>query len=143
MILRTDQPYDWKELWHHTNSVLRAIETLKKGDILNEIKDWWNELSYVPDFTNALYRLTTLDATGIFHVSGSDYVNRYDWSLKAAQVFGLDQSLINPIFSHELNLSAKRVNVNLSNEKLFKLYGIKMNGIVQGMNKMKNNFIHK
>lgn len=99
MILRTDQPYDWKELWHHTNSVLRAIETLKKGDILNEIKDWWNELSYVPDFTNALYRLTTLDATGIFHVSGSDYVNRYDWSIKDAQVFGLDQSLINPIFS--------------------------------------------
>ena len=28
LILRIDQPYNWKDSWHHTNSVLRIIDTL-------------------------------------------------------------------------------------------------------------------
>jgi len=35
LILRTDQPYDWKEKWQRTNSVLRVIHTLQEGNVLN------------------------------------------------------------------------------------------------------------
>ena len=75
--------------------------------------------------------------TGIFHVCGSNFINRYEWSLATAKIFGLDENMIKPISSKNLHLPAKRINVNLSNEKLFKKTGIKMSGIIEGLQQMK------
>ena len=136
LILRTDQPYCWNEKWQHTNSVIRAIETLKNGKQLNEIIDWYNSPTYVPDFVNATMRLIELKKEGIFHVSGSDFLNRYDWALLTAQIFQLDPNLIKPINSSSLNLSAKRVNGNLNNKKLFRETGIRMMGVKEGLSEM-------
>jgi dTDP-4-dehydrorhamnose reductase len=82
--------------------------------------------------------LVDSNLTGIFHVCGSDFVSRYEWSTLTAQIFQLDSNLIKPISSENLHLPVKRVNVNLSNEKLFKKTGIKMNGIIDGLQLMKN-----
>ena len=138
LIIRTDQPYSWKEKWQRNNSVLRVIQTLSEGQILNEITDWLNVPTYVPDLVNALKKLINSNVSGIFHVCGSDFVSRYEWSLATAEIFGLNKNLIKPISSIDLNLPAKRANVNLSNGKLFKKIGFKMNGIVEGLQIMKD-----
>ena len=136
MILRTDQPYSWIEQWQHTNSVIRVIDSLKKKKIFYEVNDWYNVPTYVPDFVNATMRLIELKKEGIFHVSGSDFLNRYDWALLTAQIFQLDPNLIKPINSSSLNLSAKRVNGNLNNKKLFRETGIRMMGVKEGLSEM-------
>lgn len=136
LILRTDQPYSWIEQWQHTNSVIRVIDSLKKKKIFYEINDWYNVPTYVPDFVNATMELIKLEKEGIFHVSGSDFLNRYDWALLTAQIFQLDPNLIKPINSSSLNLSAKRVNGNLGNEKLFRETGIRMMGVKEGLIEM-------
>lgn len=138
LILRTDQPYYWKEKWQRENSVLRVLQTLEKGKVLNEITDWYNVPTYVPDFVNALENLIKSDLSGIYHVCGSDFVSRYEWSITTAKIFGLDEKLIKPISSENLHLPAKRVNVNLSNDKIYQKTGIKMNGIIEGLQLMKN-----
>jgi dTDP-4-dehydrorhamnose reductase len=138
LILRTDQPYYWKEKWQRENSVLRVLQTLKKGQSLNEITDWYNVPTYVPDFVNALENLIKSDLSGIYHVCGSDFVSRYEWSIATAKIFGLDEKLIKPISSENLHLPAKRVNVNLSNDKIYQKTGIKMNGVIEGLQLMKN-----
>ena len=139
LILRTDQPYCWTEPWHHTNSVLRTINTLRSGKTHNEIIDWKNTPTYVPDFVKATNLLLDLDARGIFHVVGPDFINRYEWSLITADVFGLGKNLIKPIESENLNLPAIRVNVNLDNQKLHKKTGMSMKGVKEGLVHMKNN----
>ena len=136
LILRTDQPYCWVEKWQHTNSVIRVINSLKMKKIFYEVNDWYNVPTYVPDFVNATKKLIELEKEGIFHVSGSDFLNRYDWAHLTAEIFQLDPNLIKPINSSSLNLSAKRVNGNLSNEKLFHETGIKMMGVKEGLIEM-------
>ena len=136
LIIRTDQPYCWVEQWQHTNSVIRVIDSLKKNKIFHEVNDWYNVPTYVPDLVNATIRLIKLKKEGIFHVCGSDFLNRYDWALLTAKIFQLDPNLIKPINSSSLNLSAKRVNVNLSNDKLFNQIGIKMMGVKEGLSEM-------
>jgi len=136
LILRTDQPYCWTEKWQHTNSVLRVIQTLGENKILREVTDWYNNPTYVPDFVDATSKLIQEEMTGIFHLSGSDFISRYDWSLLVAEVFGLDKNLLVPITSDTLNLAAKRVNVNLSNEKIFQKTGIKMKDLRSGLEDM-------
>ena len=139
LILRTDQPYCWIEKWQRPNSVLRVLQTLRSGKVLKEITDWYNTPTYVPDFVRATQKLLENNAEGIFHLVGSEFINRYDWALKVADTFGLDKNLIEPITSNTLSLPAKRVNVNLGNKKLFQKTGIRMNNIQDGLNDMKRN----
>ena len=141
LILRTDQPYCWIESWQHTNSVLRVLQTLRSGKALKEIKDWYNTPTYVPDFVHATVKLFGLKAEGIFHLVGPDFINRYNWSIKVADIFGLDKNMIKPITSESLNLPAKRTNVYLSNQKLFQKTGIQMMNVQEGLMDMLKNEI--
>jgi len=141
LILRTDQPYCWSEPWNHTNSVLRVLDKLRAGKEHNEIIDWMNTPTYIPDFVDAASQLLDYNATGIYHLVGSDYIDRYKWSLLVAEIFGLNKNLINPITSDKLNLAAKRVNVNLSNRKLHEKTGFSMKGVKEGLLQMRKESI--
>jgi len=137
LILRTDQPYCWVEKWQRTNSVIRAVQTLSSSKILRDITDWYNNPTYVPNFVDATIKLIDNKETGIFHLVGSDFINRFNWSCMVADIFGLDKNMIKPITSDTLNLPAKRGNVNLNNQKIFKKTAIRMMGIKEGLKNMK------
>lgn len=136
LILRTDQPYCWTEKWQHDNSVIRAIRILKKRMELNEIIDWYNSPTYVPNFVNVLKILMLEKANGVFHLVGPDYISRYNYSIEVSNVFNLNKNLIKPLFSKVLKLPAKRVNVRLCSEKLFQKTGIKMMSVKEGLTRM-------
>jgi len=138
LILRVDQPYFWKQPWQHTNSVLRVIDALSKKQEFKEITDWYNVPTYIPDFLNAVDALIKNNHTGIFHLTGSDFISRFDWALKTAEIFGLDKKLLVPIKSDQLNLDAQRENINLNNKKILDETGIKMKGIKEGLLDMKS-----
>ena len=139
LILRTDQPYCWKEKWQHTNSVIRVIENLEKNQQFKEVVDWYNTPTYVPDFVNATKELIQKDLEGIFHLVGSDFISRYDWSQKVADIFHLKKNLIKPIDSSELKLAVERNNIKLNNNKLLQNTGYKMAGVEEGLRKMLEN----
>lgn len=136
LILRTDQPYCWKENWQHPNSVSRVLETIESGKTLNEIIDWYNRPTYVPNFVTLMSELIKNNERGIFHVVGSNFINRYEFSLKVIEIFNLNKDLIKPITSETLQLPAKRVNVNLENDKLTQKIGVKVLGIKEGLTEM-------
>ena len=138
LILRTDQPYCWKEKWQHTNSVIRVIENLKENKIFNEISDWYNTPTYVPDFIEASMELIKNNSEGIFHLVGSDYVDRFSWAKKTAKIFKLKNELINSIHSSELKLFVERKNIHLNNDKLFQKVQHRMIGIDEGLKEMFN-----
>ncbi len=138
LILRIDQPYCWIEKWQHTNSILRVIDTLRANKILNEVEDWYNNPTYVPEIVLATSKLLKNKSNGIFHLVGSDFINRYEWSIEVAKIFGYDETKINPISSKELKLPVKRANVNLKNSKTFKEIELKMKGINKGAISMRD-----
>ena len=136
LILRTDQPYCWIEKWQKINSVIRLIQTLKKGDTLKEIVDWYNNPTYVPNFVLALDSLLQKNYNGIYHLTGSDFINRYEWSLKVSKIFNLKSELIIPINSKNLNLPVTRKKIKLNNEKIFQKTGHHMINVDDGLKKM-------
>ncbi len=136
LILRTDQPYCWNEKWQHTNSVIRVMDNLEKNLTFNEITDWFNTPTYVPDFVKASMKLIQNNSQGIFHLVGSDYIDRFSWAEKTAKIFNLKRELINPIHSSELKLSVERKNIHLNNDKLFQTIGYRMIGVDEGLQEM-------
>lgn len=140
LILRTDQPYCRIKKWQHSNSVLRIIETLKNNKIHKEVINWYNRPTFVPNFTIALKKLLENNEEGIFHVVDNSFLNRVDMAIQIADIFKFNKELIKPINSEELKLDAKRANVNLDNEKLFKKTGFKMSNFREGIKEM---FFHQ
>ena len=136
LIIRTDQPYGWTEKWQRTNSVLRIIDNLKNNNVFNEITDWYNNPTYIPDMIISIMELIKQNSTGIYHITGSDFLSRYDCAILVAEVFNLDKNLLKKINSSELNLPAKRANVNLDTEKLFNKIGMRIPSFKQGLLKM-------
>jgi dTDP-4-dehydrorhamnose reductase len=136
LILRIDQPYGWKQPWHHTNSVLRVIEALSKKQEFRDITDWFNVPTYIPDLSKAAFALINNDEQGIFHLTGSDFINRFDWALKTAEIFGLNKNLLVPISSKQLDIKIARDSINLDNKKIYEKTGIRMKGIEEGLKDM-------
>ncbi len=137
LILRTDQPYCWVKPWQKKNSVIRVLEKLEANEAVNDILDWYNTPTFVDNFAEVTVKLIKENRNGIYHVVGSDFVNRYEWALKIAEVFNKDQHLIHPIMSNQLNIVAKRANGHLSNKKVIYETNIKLLGIAEGLHVMK------
>ena len=138
LILRTDQPYCWIEKWQRVNSVIRLLNKFSENKLHKEVADWYNKPTFVPNFVENTMKLIDTNAAGIFHAVGGDFISRLDWCMILCDIFDLDKSKIIQISSQDLNLPAKRSNVNLNNEKITKKTGIPMVGVRQGAQLMFN-----
>ena len=114
LILRTDQPYCWTEKWQRLNSVIRILDNFSSNKIHNEVTDWYNKPTFVPNFVENTLKLIDINSNGIFHIVGTDFISRLDWSMILCDVFKLDKNKVTKILSKDLNLPAKRGNININ-----------------------------
>jgi len=90
------------------NFALWMIDMLKKKQIITIVDDQFGQPTIVDDLGLALLRIVSRDKSGIYHISGSEYINRYEFALKLADVFKFDKKLIQPIKTTELQQAAPR-----------------------------------
>ncbi len=139
LIARLDHPYGWVRFSNQKkNTVIRVLEKLEKGEIVEEITDWYNNPTFVDNLTDVIKKLIENNAEGVYHTAGPDFLNRYEFALKIAEIFDKDENLIKKKTSDKLNVLAKRTNCNLDSSKAEKKTGIKLLGVEEGLNEMKN-----
>lgn len=90
------------------NVVLWVLEKLSKGEKIRVVTDQWRTPTYAPDLAAGLERLVRFDKSGIYHMTGREYLSVYDFALLIARVFDLDASLIEPVTSDTLTAPAAR-----------------------------------
>ena len=90
------------------NFALWLIEKLKTKEPVNIVDDQFGQPTIVDDIALALLRITERDKTGLYHVCGSEYISRFGFALKLADVFNFDKKLINPVKTASLNQAAPR-----------------------------------
>jgi len=133
LIARIDHPYGWVNKEQKQNTVTKTIADLTAGKIHNGVIDWYNTPTFLDNCAEVIASLLEKNKNGIYHAVGSDYINRYDFALKIAEVFALDKNLIKPKSSKDFTLPAKRGNCHLSNKKAEKESGVKFVGIEEGL----------
>lgn len=120
------------------NFVFWLIQKLKAGERVSVVTDQKNNPTFVDNIVEQVLYLLKKNKKGIYHITGSECLSRYDFSLKIAEVFDLNQNLITPITSVELHQIAKRPTVvNMSVAKLERETGIKQDDILTGLGKYK------
>lgn len=142
LILRTDQPYCWLESWQRKNTVVRVLEKLASGEPVKEVVDWFNQPTFADNFVDIAISLIERNRDGVYNIAGPDFISRYQFACKIAEIFDKDVDMIEPIKSSELNLPAKRSHVKLDSSKVQKETGKKVVGVDEGLKTMKMSQLH-
>lgn len=116
-----------------------VIDQLRQKNQINIVTDQVNSPTLADNAAEAMIEIANQDKTGIFHTAGNDAINRFDFTLKIAEAFDLDSSLINPITSNEFKQKAPRPrDSSLSVKKIEKELNMKMETCSESLKRMAN-----
>lgn len=125
IIIRTTGVYGWED--EQKNFVASLIKRVNSGETVTVPVDQIGSPTYAADLARAVFDLIKNKATGIYNVSGPEVMNRYEFALVIASVFGLNQSLIKPVNTPDLKQPAARpLKAGLIIKKLEKETGVRM-----------------
>ncbi|HIJ17624.1 MAG TPA: sugar nucleotide-binding protein, partial [Thermoplasmata archaeon] len=137
-IARTAVLYGWNPIEGKENFVTWSLKKLRAGEKVTMFKDQRISPTLADDLASVLLGIADSDASGIYHVSGPDCLDRVACGKLIAQVFGLDEGLVVPVRSDSLSLPAKRPAYScLDVSKVEKLLNRKMMPFEAGLRKMK------
>lgn len=120
------------------NFVIRLISSLKNDQIIRVPEDQVGSPTLVDDLAEASCHLVEAGVTGLFHVAGLDVMSRYEFSLKVAEIFGLDKSNILPVITSELGQLAKRpLKAGMVCDHLAQTLNWNLRGVSEGLSELK------
>jgi len=121
------------------NFVVWALQKLEKGEEIKAVTNQYSSPTLADNLAEALLVMASSEKQGIYHTAGKDCLNRYEFTLKIAEVFGLDKSLIKPVTSEIFKQVAKRPKkCCLDVSKAEKDFGIRFLTVEEGLKLMKN-----
>ena len=126
---------------HHpvkSNFVSWLISEVKAGKAVKVFDDQSNCPTLANDLAEAILRLLEKKTDGLYHTTGSECLNRYEFALKIADAYQLDKTKITAIKTAELHQKAARPeNACLNISKLVGATGTHMSNAAEGLAQMK------
>jgi dTDP-4-dehydrorhamnose reductase len=108
LIVRTNVLYG-KSLGETHNFVLWLIQKLKAGEEIRIVTDQYSNPTLADNLADAIKEVVEKNISGILNIAGGDKViSRYEFALKIAEKFNLNQDLIKKVLTSELDLPAPR-----------------------------------
>jgi dTDP-4-dehydrorhamnose reductase len=77
-----------------SNIVQWVKDSLQQGNTIQVVSDQLRTPTYVEDLAEGILLIIEKKATGIYHISGKDWLTPYDMAIKTAHKFELDASKI-------------------------------------------------
>lgn len=139
IIVRSTLMYGWHGPEQRDNAVTWLLARLSLGKEISLVNDTFVNPVYNVQVAETIWKLVSERKRGIFHIAGQDTVNRYQFGLITAEVFGLDQHLILSVGSDAFPGIARRMpNTTFSTMKLQREIGFRPMAVTEGLTIMKN-----
>ncbi len=118
-----------------------VAEQLKANKKIRVVIDQYNNPTLTNNLAETLISLYEKDRSGLFNVAGKNTISRYEFAKTVANEFGLNEKLITPITTSELNQPAKRPQkVALNVSKAEKAAKVTMLTITEAVKKFRTEF---
>jgi len=91
-----------------TNIISWVKENLEQGKKIKVVSDQWRTPTYVADLAKGILLIAEKKAVGLFHISGSDFLNPYEMAMATAAYLSLDTPLIEKTDASNFTQPAKR-----------------------------------
>lgn len=136
LIIRTTVVYGWEK--KSKNFVTGLIRKVKNKEKMKVPIDQFSSPTYVNNLVAAVGELVDRNKIGIYNLVGSEVMNRYTFAKITCQVFNLDDTLLIPVTTEELNQKAKRpLKAGLKIDKVKKEIETKLIDPEKGLEMMK------
>ncbi len=120
------------------NFVSWLIEKLNQGQTVKVVTDQFSNPTLADELADAILTIIDRRKWDLFHISGSELIDRYHFALKIAEVFNLNKDLIQPVTTAELHQPALRpLKSGFILTKGQTELGIQMSDVITGLKKMK------
>ncbi len=121
-----------------SNFALWLYNKLSNGEKIKVVTDQIGNPTYVEDLAFAILKVVEFDKEGVYNVGGRDFVNRYTFAVKLADIFGFDKELITPVKTSDLKQVAPRpLKSGLITLKAEVELGLKPYGVEDGVRQFK------
>lgn len=90
------------------NFALWVINSLRARTAIRCVDDQISNPTHVNDLAFVLVNMFELNREGFYHICGRESISRYDFAMRIAEIFELDQSLIQRAKTSDLNQPAPR-----------------------------------
>ncbi|RZS96087.1 SDR family oxidoreductase [Cecembia calidifontis] len=107
-IARTVLVYGLAADMSRSNIILWVKKSLEEGKTIQVVNDQWRTPTLAEDLAEGCILIMEKGATGIFNISGKDFLTPYDMAMMTAEYFGLDKSLIKEVDSSIFKQPARR-----------------------------------
>jgi len=107
-IVRTGLVYGISYDMSRSNIVLWVKSALENGKELTLVTDQYRTPTLAEDLAEGCILIAEQKATGVYNISGQDFLTPYDMAIETARYFGLDASKINQSDSTRFSQTAKR-----------------------------------
>lgn len=137
IIARITVVYGWERAGK--NFVFRLVQSLRNHQRVRVPSDQLGSPSYAPNLTKAAVELAQRELVGTWHIAGPECLNRYEFAVLTARVFGLDGSLIQAVTTDELNqVAARPLKAGIKVDKAQKVLKTRLVSPADGLQDMHN-----
>ncbi len=136
VIIRTTNVFGWDPQTVTPNFMMNLYHSVSQRKKFYAPSFLFGHPTYVTDLASAMIELYQKKTTGVFHVVGDDYVNRYNWSLEACDKFNLDSSFIEKMEYPRLPMVPRPMRMRLSCDKFKQSYQTELRGMSDGVSLM-------
>ncbi|MFX1363456.1 MAG: SDR family oxidoreductase [Promethearchaeota archaeon] len=121
------------------NFVIWVLNKLRNGESLKIVSDQYSTPTLADNLAEFLLSLADSNTTGVFHTVGKECISRYNFTVKIAEIFNINQELITSVTSEMFKQIAKRpMNCCLDSSKSERILKIKPLTIEESLLRMKN-----
>lgn len=85
-----------------------VINSLQNREKIRIVTDQIGNPTYIDDLVDAVNKIVEFKKEGVYNIGGREMISRFDFTLRIAKYFSLDEKLIVPIQTKELNQPAAR-----------------------------------
>jgi len=122
LIVRTAQLYGTDP--RAKNFAIKIIRNMKSGKKVYAADDFYCTPTHSASLSACIIGLLEKQRTGVYNAAGTDFINRYEYVEKIANIFSLDKGLVVKVKLKDLGLKAKRPKKSgLKTDKLKKEIG--------------------
>ena len=124
LVIRGNVLYDYSP--HTSASFLNwVVSSLKSNQEIKVVEDQFNNPTWTRSMSDIIELSIENDLEGIIHWGDAVHISRFEFAKLIAKKFSLNESLIKPVLTSELNQPARRpLQSGLSTEKLVNMLDI-------------------
>jgi len=115
------------------------VSTLKANNVFRGFNDVYFSPISVNLLVDNIVNAVNNSLSGLYHLAGSERLSKYEFSIRVADYFSLNKTLIEEVSVESIDFLAKRPSeMSLSTDKVSKALGYKMPDIQTSLNSLDN-----